>query len=166
MELLMPQPETGAHNWAEVSRRLQRCAVALTGSRDAAEDLAQETFAVLLAKQPDKADHFGYARTTMMRLWLDRQRSARRRLARHVKLALTRGRPQRDRDRIGEAEQVARIRAAVATLPPQQHAALVLRVIEGLTYTQAADVMGCSVASLRSSLHLARARVRKTLGES
>ena len=67
--------------WSTTTERLRRMALALTRSADDADDLTQQTLVTLLVKKPDHADHIGYGRKTMVRLWLDRQRSRRRRLA-------------------------------------------------------------------------------------
>ena len=164
MDLTMRQHNAGGQEWVELSSRLRQCAQALTGSGDAAEELTQQTLAVLLGRQPDKATHLGYARKTLVRLWLDGQRSARRRMARRARLAAARARWHIDRDRPDDVEQVARIRAAAALLPPRQRAVLVLRLMEGLGYAQIAEALDCSVASVRSNLHLARSRIRRHLG--
>lgn len=74
--------------WAGTIERLRRIALALTRSPDDADDLTQQTLLTLLSRKPDCADHIGFGRTTMVRLWLDQQRSIRRRLARLGRLAL------------------------------------------------------------------------------
>ncbi|TDE58852.1 SigE family RNA polymerase sigma factor [Nonomuraea mesophila] len=50
--------------------------------------------------------------------------------------------------------------AAVGTLPPRQRAALVLRYFDDLTPQQVADVLGCSVGSVKKQLSRALARLR------
>ncbi len=100
-----------------------------------------------------------------MRVWLDQQRSSRRQLIRASRLAVSRARWHLDGNPESDREQVRRIQDAAATLPPRQRAVLVLRVVEGLEYARIAEVLECSVASARSSLHLARTRLRQALGE-
>jgi len=152
-------------DWPDLRRRLIRYATALTRSPDEAEELTQQTFAALLAKAPDAADHFGYARTTLTRLWLDRQRSLRRRLRamRTVASGWLGHRP--DHDSLSDGEQVARVQREIQRLPARQRAALVMRLIEGLDYDTIAESLGCDAGAVRSSLHLARARLRHALGE-
>ena len=53
-------------------------------------------------------------------------------------------------------ELVAR---AIASLTPQQRAALLLREVEGLTYEQIAKVLGVSVAAVKSRLNRARMEI-------
>lgn len=160
-----PSRVPGQADWEVVSRRLGRIAQALTRRGDEADDLVQQTIAALLAKSPEKADHFGYARQTLVRLWMDRQRSLRRRFALLARRAAGASGFFVHRDEVEDSEQVERARAAVEELPARQRAVFVLRVIEELDYPQIADELGCDVGSVRANLHLARARVRKALGE-
>lgn len=153
-------------DWEMVSRRLNRYAAALCGNQVEAEDLAQQTLASLLAKRPAKADHMGYARRTLTRLWLDQQRSLRRRFARAVAAASARvGTMVLPHAPAEMHEQVREVREAIDALPPRQRVIITLRLVEGLDYQAIADAMECDVGAVRASLHLARARVRAVLGE-
>jgi RNA polymerase sigma factor (sigma-70 family) len=163
MARIRPGMESHA-DWQAISTHLKRLALSLTPNAAEADDLTQQTLAALLAKNPDRAAHAGYARKVLMRLWLDEQRSFRRRARRWFEL-MSRSRANPQRDALADAEQAQRIRSAIASLAPQQHAVLVLRLIEELDYEQIADLLGCSVQTVRANLHLARQRVRATLGE-
>lgn len=60
------------------------------------------------------------------------------------------------------AEQRERLRAvtrAIAGLPGEQRAALVLREFEGLSYDQVADVLNTSVPAVKGRIHRARLAV-------
>ncbi len=153
-------------DWSAITERLRRMALALTRSCDDADDLVQQTLVTLLAKQPDRVSHTGYARQTMMRIWLDQQRSLRRRLRRVARLALTTGTWHTDQDRLSMSDQHNRVRRAMDTLPPRQRAAVVLRLVEELDYDEIATALDCSVQSVRASLHLGRHRVRRLVGEA
>lgn len=62
------------------------------------------------------------------------------------------------------AEQRERLRAvtrAIAGLPGEQRAALVLREFEGLSYDQVADVLNTSVPAVKGRIHRARLAVLK-----
>lgn len=152
-------------DWPELRRRLVRFASALTGSVEEAEDLTQQTFAALLAKAPGAADHAGYARTTLTRLWIDRQRSLRRRARTLRAYAATLLDHAAPKDPAGHVEQTARARRAIDLLPPRQRAAIVMRLVEGLDYATIARELGCEVGAVRASLHLARASLRESLGD-
>ncbi len=58
------------------------------------------------------------------------------------------------------AELSREISAAIAGLPPDQRAVLVLADIQSLTYEEAAEAAGCSLGTVKSRLSRARARVR------
>ena len=140
-------------------------AMALTHRPDDAEELTQQTFAALLTKNPDRVEHLGYARQTMMRLWLDRQRSVRRRVAHLARLAFSARRWHTDAETLSVSEQKARMRRAIESLPAKQRAVLVLRLVEELDYEQIASSLNCPVQTVRAHLHLGRRRVREMLGE-
>ena len=50
-----------------------------------------------------------------------------------------------------------------AQLPPAQRTVVVLRYYEDLTETQVAELLGCSVGTVRSRTHRAVARLRELL---
>lgn len=57
----------------------------------------------------------------------------------------------------GRREQQAMLQRALASLPAGSREVLVLRDVEGLTASEVAEVMGISVAAVKSRLHRARA---------
>jgi len=63
------------------------------------------------------------------------------------------------------AEERARIKTELEYLPPQQRAALGMRLLDGLSYEEIAETMGVPVNSVRSWLHRGRARLREALQE-
>ena len=66
-------------------------------------------------------------------------------------------------DALGQAQVMSRVWAEVSRLSPQQRAALVLQVQEGLTTSEIASVLACSEATVRVHLHRAVSALRKTL---
>jgi RNA polymerase sigma-70 factor, ECF subfamily len=62
------------------------------------------------------------------------------------------------------AEAVAAVSAAVARLSPEQRAALLLREVEGLSYDQIAEVLGVSMAAVKSRIYHARVELARDLG--
>lgn len=151
-------------DWQKVSEGLSRFATALTGRADEADELTQQTLAHLLARAPEKASHTGYARRTMTRLWLDRQRSWRRRLQRHAMIARDSISPP-PADGMSDAELTGLLRRKIDLLPSRQRAVLVLRLIEGLEYEHIAEALGTSVQAVRANLHLARRTLARSLGD-
>ena len=58
----------------------------------------------------------------------------------------------------------ARIHAALDELEPPQREALVLRFLEGMSYDQIGQIVGCPVGTVRSRIHYAKARLGQLLG--
>jgi len=58
------------------------------------------------------------------------------------------------------AELAREIERAIAGLPPDQRAVLVLADVHGLSYEEVAQAAGCSLGTVKSRLSRARARVR------
>jgi RNA polymerase sigma-70 factor, ECF subfamily len=63
-----------------------------------------------------------------------------------------------------DASGVPEIRAALASLPREQRAAVVYRDVLGLSYDETAEQMGKSVNAVTMLLHRGRRRLRQTLG--
>ena len=62
------------------------------------------------------------------------------------------------------AEQRARIRQALATLPEHHRTIIMLSDLEGLSYREIADVLAIPMGTVMSRLHNARRRLRDALG--
>lgn len=152
--------------WISLRNRLWQAALALTRSREDADDLTQMTIAKVLAQRPENIEHVGYIRRTMFRLWLDEQRSLRRRVQRMARFALTRASSRMDPDNLADAELHTLALKSIDTLPPQQHAVVVLRLIEELDYDEIASTLNCPVEAVRANLHLARKKMRRMMGEA
>lgn len=65
---------------------------------------------------------------------------------------------------VQEASVMPEIRAALASLPSEQRAAVVYRDVLGLSYDETAERMGKSVNAVTMLLHRGRGRLRQTLG--
>ena len=63
-----------------------------------------------------------------------------------------------------EAEEVSRVERALATLDPAKRAILELRAVEGLSYAEIAEALGCAVGTVMSRLCRARIELRERLG--
>ena len=135
--------------------RLLGLAHALCGNPHDAWDLVQEALVRVGLRWRRLADQNpgGYARTTLVRLNVDRTRRLGREAPGEVPdlpapVAL---------DRALEPWLVA----ALASLTPQQRAAVVLRVVEDLDHAGIADVLGCSAGTARTHLSRGLARMRE-----
>lgn len=144
--------------------RLYRAACALTGSRVAADDLVQETYAKVLAKPRllRNDDDIGYLLRTMRNLFYDERRLAARRATDPVdpedfERVEGRGGP----DAIVEQRELL---AGISTLPDEFRDALVAVDVAGLSYKEAADALGVPEGTVMSRLYRARKRVVAAYG--
>jgi RNA polymerase sigma factor (sigma-70 family) len=63
-------------------------------------------------------------------------------------------------DDYSAADTRAEVRAALAALPPRQRAAVVLRYFDDLTEAETAEVLRCSVGTVKSQTSKALAKLR------
>ena len=139
---------------------LVRLAVAMTGDRDTAEDLAQEAFARAWPRIPRLRDPSAaplYLRRTLINL----ARRGYQRRALDVRARLHRADPTSDRDVV----ETMTVVAALQLLPARQRACVVLRFYEDLTEQATAQVLGVSVGTVKSQVHKALKRLEPILGE-
>jgi RNA polymerase sigma-70 factor (ECF subfamily) len=141
--------------------RLYRAAWAMSGSRADAEDLVQETFARVLAKprRVRNEDDVGYLLQVLRNTFVSSRRAAARRLA---PAALDETREPVDPSGATRPEQAAETRevfAVIAGLPDIFRDALVAVDVAGLTYAEAAELLGTKEATITSRVFRARAQV-------
>jgi RNA polymerase sigma-70 factor (ECF subfamily) len=67
-------------------------------------------------------------------------------------------------DRVLREERGARVRAAIAQLPPKQRATLVLRMYQELSHEEIAGVLGSSVGAAKANFFHALGNLKKLLG--
>jgi RNA polymerase sigma-70 factor, ECF subfamily len=66
-------------------------------------------------------------------------------------------------DRLMRRESVSRIQQALAALPPDQRAVLMLRAVNGLNYHEISRRLDLNIGTVRSRLHRARQELRDLL---
>ena len=138
-------------------RPLTRLAYLLTGEVHLAEDLVQSVLVRMIGRWA-KLDHIdnldAYARKTMVNQYISWRR---RRGSGEVPSA-----EPPDRAYSSEDSAILRIvlRQALMRLTPKQRAVLVLRFYEDRTERDVADLLGCSVGTVKSQAHHALARLR------
>lgn len=142
---------------------LLRYAVMLTGSQHTAQDLVQETLIrvhkywkrVSRSSSPER-----YVHRMLTNAYIDMRKGW---WARRVTL---RAEPEDLPDPVDHADRTAerdRMWTLLAGLPRRQRAMLVLRYYEGLPDAEIAEVLGCGVATVRSTICRALASLRTTL---
>jgi RNA polymerase sigma factor (sigma-70 family) len=140
-----------AGGWTSVFR----FALSLTNDWDAAEDLAQEAFSRLWIHRTELDwNHplLPWLLTTTRRLALDRFRRIRR--------ALLRG--HRGQARLPDGDDRIRwldVQRSVAGMAPLDRAALTMVAVSGLTYEEAAEVLGTTPGAIRARVSRARRRL-------
>jgi RNA polymerase sigma-70 factor (sigma-E family) len=143
--------------------RLVRTAYVLTGDYARAEDLVQTALvrtyrAWHRIERQDVPEH--YARRIVIHLhaawWRRLAHRSERPMAFVPEVVAADGTEAVDR-----RDQVWR---AVLTLPPRMRAIIVLRFLEDLKETETAEVLGCSVGTVKSQTSRALAKLRTQLG--
>jgi RNA polymerase sigma-70 factor (sigma-E family) len=143
---------------------LARSAFLLTGDVHGAEDLVQDTL-VRIADHWHKLHRTGspdaYARQVMHRLSIDRWRRRRVRVQEvaHDEAGLAAGVAVTGPDEA--AGDRILVGQALGRLTPKQRAVLMLRFHQDLSERETAEVLGCSISTVKSQTRVALARIRE-----
>lgn len=130
------------------------------GDRAATEELVQDTFLALVRHgrdRPDEVVGVGWLLATCRNRFLDLYRSERRRLRRERTVVVTIVGQQPDLERSDDGM------AALASLPPIQRSALVLRYVDDLPVNDVARALGKSVHATESLLARGRRALRTAI---
>jgi len=155
------------------SRRVLNIAYQFTGRRDEAEELAQEVFLRVFRSlhQFDLTTHFVPWLVRVSRnLCIDEHRSRAREKAALVADELD---PERTEDtgaspyrNLEEKELEQRVRRGLAELGEELRTALVLRDLQGLSYSEIAEVLHLAVGTVKSRIHRGRLELATVLAKS
>lgn len=148
--------QRGAHQSFDVlykasNGRMVRLAWLLVGSRAVAEELVHDAFLAVYQRWDDIDNPGGYLRRTVVNHSLQWQR---RRHREHDLLAVI-GEPPPTGD-----PAVDTMWDAIARLPADRRAVVVLRYWADLPHDEIAEILGCPVGTVRSRLHRALADLR------
>lgn len=146
---------------------LRRYARALTRNADRADDLVQDCLERAIRKRglfAPTGPLQGWLFRMLLNLWRNSLRSERRR-GEHVPIEAlpvepSTPAPQPGRIALGEMSR------ALDRLPPEQREALLLVVLEGKSYEEAAGILDIPAGTLMSRLGRARAALRSLTGAS
>jgi RNA polymerase sigma-70 factor, ECF subfamily len=141
--------------------RLFRAAWALSGSRVDAEDLVQETFARVLAKprRIRNEDDLGYLLQVLRNTFISSRRAAARRLAPEALHDQVEPADPSSASRPEQAAETREVFAVIAGLSEVFRDALVAVDVVGLSYREAAELLGAKEATITSRVFRARAQV-------
>ena len=139
----------------------------LTGSRDRAEDLGQETFLRLYRSAGGYVEQ-GYLRAYLFRIATNLVRSEERRERRQrLLLPLLGGEPDRSEPSahagLLRQELQRLLNAAIARLPLRYRVPLVLHEIEGWSYADIAADLDCREGTIKSRIHRGRQALKRQL---
>ncbi|GAA1936348.1 RNA polymerase sigma factor SigE [Nocardioides marmoribigeumensis] len=172
------EPSSTRESWDAIVRdhsaRVYRLAYRLTGNVADAEDLTQEVFVRVFRSLDDyvPGTFEGWLHRITTNLFLDQAR--RRSRIRFDHLAHDPGTESVHTGRglgvAGSSDRVlldglfeADVESALASLPPDFRAAVVLCDIEGLSYDEIARVLDLKLGTVRSRIHRGRALLREAL---
>jgi RNA polymerase sigma-70 factor (sigma-E family) len=141
-----------------------RMATLLTGNREAAEDLVQASLLKLYRAWP-RIDTSGQPDAYLRQIIVNTRRSwwrARWRQETPVPEVpeAAAGEDAAERHAVG-----ALVRQALARLPRQQRAVLVLRYCEDLAESEVAALLGCSAGAVKTHAHRGLRALRQSLGD-
>ncbi len=147
--------------------RLRRFAIGLSGNPSDGDDLCQMTIERALANRTRWADGTrldSWMYRIMRNIWIDEGRKTTRSrqtfVAEDVGIGL-----------VAEGAQeavvgLAEVDRAMQLLPEAQREAVLLVMVEGYSYKEAADIVGCPVGTLNSRLVRGRDALMAMLGEA
>jgi RNA polymerase sigma factor (sigma-70 family) len=141
-------------------------AARVLGSRDEAEDIAQDVFLSFSRSSVPVGEARGWLSVAAAHSALNVLRSRRRRLSREETAAARSNTVVSDvAEAVVTLEERSRVRAALAHLPRKQAVALVLRH-SGLSYAGVAAALGLSPSSVGTTVRRAESALRKELNRN
>lgn len=155
----------------EIYPSLHRAAWMMTGDRSAAEDLAQEALVVAFSRwhrYDGRGSRAGWVHGILVRLTRKHFRTLsrlRRRLEVYFDRNASVAQPSDPAGDTAQAEWRECVWAEVAKLPRRQAEAIALRYGQQLEYADVAEILNCSVGTVKSRVHhgLKRLRLSATL---
>lgn len=140
---------------------LRRLALMLSGDQHQADDLVQEAITKLYvgwARIARVQNIDAYVHTMLVRTFLDDKRRG------WWRVRLFGGVPDLPAPAEHAVEDRAVLRAALAQVPPRQHAVLVLRFLCDLPVCDVAQILGCSEGTVKSQTAHGLNALRRLLG--
>jgi RNA polymerase sigma-70 factor (ECF subfamily) len=152
----MTHPTTFGELLEQHEREIYAYALRLTGDRDDADDVYQDTFLAAFRSWPPPRR--GNERAWLYRIATNKAIDRGRRAKRLVRLGdLPLAAPERD------GVSIADLAMAVKTLPTGQRAAFVLRKVQGLSYAEVSHALECSEDAARSRVAEAMKKVKEAM---
>ncbi|RME22862.1 MAG: RNA polymerase sigma factor [Candidatus Zixiibacteriota bacterium] len=158
---------------ARYRQKLYSVAYRVLGNHLDADEVVQETFVRIYHRRKELADvtNFtsfliriatNYAIDLLRKKRGHTQTSDEALLTGEVQLELARG-VRTPTELFEDKEVMAEVLMALEQLPPRQKITAILHDIKGFTKREIAEALGCPEATVRSNLHIARAKLKKAL---
>lgn len=157
---------------SEYGRQIYSFCVYITGDRDAADDLYQQTFLVAIEKDEIDADRNpkSYLLSVAVNLWNNQKRKYvwRRKKAAVVYYddsdleQLQDGTPSVE-ESVEHREEIERIRQTVQTLPDKLRIVILMHFMEELSVEEIAGILGIPAGTVKSRIHKAKRVLKERL---
>lgn len=163
--------EAFAALYQQYETRVFRTAYLLLGDAGRAEEITQDVFVQVYQRLDEYRPERGAFSTWLQRITVNLCLNSRRRKvlawfsldrAQHMELDSTAPLPL---DQALRGEEQQRTWRAIQSLPLRLRAVVVCRYYQDLSYEEIAQVLDCPIGTVRSRLHAAHARLRRTLEE-
>jgi RNA polymerase sigma-70 factor (ECF subfamily) len=151
-------------------KKLYRIAYGVVRQREEALDIVQEVFIKLFRSIKNfkgRSQFYTYLYRMVMNTAIDHARKAGKQFISSLDEEGS-FEPSENLDKgpervLLQKELEERVKLAMDKLPAEQKAALIFRDVEGLSYQEMAEAMGCSIGTVMSRLHYGRKRIQELL---
>jgi RNA polymerase sigma-70 factor (ECF subfamily) len=151
-------------------KKVYRIAYGVVRQREEALDIVQEVFVKLFRSIKNfkgKSHFYTYLYRMVMNTAIDHARKTGKQIISSLDEEGS-FEPSDDLDKgperiLLQKELEERVKLAMDKLPAEQKAALIFRDVEGLSYQEMAEAMGCSIGTVMSRLHYGRKRIQELL---
>ncbi len=151
-------------------KKVYRIAYGVVRQREEALDVVQEVFIKLFRSIKNfkkRSNFYTYLYRMVMNTAIDHKRKAGKQLMASLNEEGSfepSDEAEKGPERILlQKELEERVKLAMDKLPAEQRAALIFRDVEGLSYQEMAEAMGCSIGTVMSRLHYGRKRMQESL---
>jgi len=158
--------------------RIFRAARFMCGDAQAAEDLVQETF-LAAAESLGRFQGRSSTYTWLYGILLNKfRRWVRRKHASIISLHQLQGAGDEEQEQYllpsedplpeehaERRETIERVRLVMGELSPDHRAVIALRFVEGLSYQEIGQILGCPLGTVKSRIHYALQRIAEMLGD-
>ena len=157
---------------SEYGRQIYSFCVYITGDRDAADDLYQQTFLVAIEKDEIDADRNpkSYLLSVAVNLWNNQKRKYvwRRKKAAVVyyddsDLEQLQDDTPSVEESVEHREEIERIRQTVQTLPDKLRIVILMHFMEELSVEEIAGILGIPAGTVKSRIHKAKRVLKERL---